>query len=121
VEVAYDYIVEQEELKRLKQNKILAKRRKMKKKQMMSHLDGCVDQESSNSSSENQFGSFSDDEIDDDYIDDFEDSRNLQPHELDLADTPGYNGDALCFDASCIINEKGDSSQLLDYSQFPQY
>lgn len=32
VEAAYDHIVEQEELRRLKQNKVIAKRRKQRKK-----------------------------------------------------------------------------------------
>lgn len=40
VECIYDCIVEQEELKRLKREKILAKRKQQKKKLMMSQLDG---------------------------------------------------------------------------------
>lgn len=36
IEAAYDFIVEQEELKRLKQKKMLAKKRKQRKKQMIS-------------------------------------------------------------------------------------
>lgn len=39
IENLYDYIVEQEELKRLKQQKIFAKRRKQKRKQLMSQVN----------------------------------------------------------------------------------
>ena len=38
IENLYDYIVEQEELRRLKQQKLFAKRRKQKKKQLMSQI-----------------------------------------------------------------------------------
>mmetsp|Transcript_30612 Transcript_30612/g.46975 ORF Transcript_30612/g.46975 Transcript_30612/m.46975 type:complete len:258 (+) Transcript_30612:3071-3844(+) len=118
IEAAYDYIVEQEELKRLKQKKILAKRRKQKKKQMLSSLHPDPDHQSySGSSDRDSSDDFTDDDLDDDYFDDFDDSRNINPNELGMEGIPG----GLDFDSSCIINDKGDSSRILDYSQFPHY
>jgi len=100
IENLYDYIVEQEELKRLKQQKIFAKRRKQKKKQLMSQLgpSGQVNnseiadaqspppssqqqrRQQYESSENNSSDDFSDDDLDDDddeYLDDLENSHDV--------------------------------------------
>jgi predicted nucleic acid-binding Zn-ribbon protein len=81
VEAAYDHIVEQEELRRLKQNKIIAKRRKQRKKQMISRIeneDSKVEGDNTEDSSDANSSDFSDDVMDDDdYLDDLENSQVL--------------------------------------------
>ena len=81
VEAQYDQIVEQEELRRLKQNKIIAKRRKQRKKQMISRLendDSKLEGDHTQDSPESNSSDFSDDEIDDDdFTKDLENSQVL--------------------------------------------
>ena len=81
VEAQYDQIVEQEELRRLKQNKIIAKRRKQRKKQMISRLendDSKMEGDHTQDSPESNSSDFSDDEIDDDdFTNDLENSQVL--------------------------------------------
>jgi hypothetical protein len=103
VENIYDYIVEQEELKRLKREKILAKKKQEKKKLMMLQLDDKQSNRSEYSDSENNSSQFSDDEIDDDSdglsIDDTHDF--IEPRE-------DYE-----YDENCLIDQGG--SQIIDY------
>jgi len=111
VEAYYDYIVEQEELKRLKQKKILAKKRKERKKLMMSHLDKSEPNDEFSGSEENNSSDFSDDDIDfddDDYMDDLDNSQDLALDRDDL--------DEDIVD-SCMIDQ--ESSQMLYYPNFP--
>jgi len=114
VEAYYDYIVEQEELKRLKQKKILAKKRKERKKLMMSHLDKSEPNDEFHSGSEeNNSSDFSDDDIDfddDDYMDDLDNSQDLALDRDDL--------DEDIVD-SCMIDQ--ESSQMLYYPNFQNY
>ena len=75
IEAAYDYIVEQEELKRLKQKKVLAKKRKQRKKQMISQIEDLDGRTLSDESSAQSSDDFSDD--DEDYF-----SQNVDLDEL---------------------------------------
>lgn len=75
IEAAYDYIVEQEELKRLKQKKVLAKKRKQRKKQMISQIEDLDGRTLSDESSAQSSDDFSED--DEDYF-----SQNVDLDEL---------------------------------------
>ena len=84
VEGTYDYIVEQEELIRLKQRKLLAKRRRAMRR------EGGIESKAS----ENGSSDYSDDlDDDEDYIDDFDDSQDpltmLDRDDLDDSGEPG--------------------------------
>ena len=92
----------------------MAKKRQLKKKQMMSQLDGTdsqVNQGDDNSDSDNNSSDFSDDVLDDDEMDDLD---NLE--DLGLIDRDDLDED---MDDSCMIGQ--DSSRCLDYQQFGNY
>ena len=109
MEAIYDNIVEQEELKRLRQKKIMAKKRKANKQNMLSQLND-TDQrpfgDSEKSSSEYSSNEMEDSDDDDD-IDDTLDL--LEPREdFEMDD-----------DDSCLIDQ--DSSRMLEFQNFVNY
>lgn len=91
VEQAYDNIVEQEELKRLRLEKILTKKRKLMKQQMISELDAMQSKSSSD---------FSDEELDEDELDDeLDDLENIDMGLIDIDDL-----------------EEADNGSLIEYN-----
>lgn len=100
IEAAYDFIVEQEELKRLKQKKVLAKKRKQRKKQMISQIDDLEGRQLSDENSEGNSSDFSDDDMD---YEEFSENLNLE-----LRDDLDESG-------SCMIDQ--DSSRIFQDNQ----